>query len=253
MSRKGEAAQIKDSEAAQAPDSEAAQIQDRVSQTSPDSGRSAGRPLLPDGARRPAVVIVVVCVGVTAVLGMLLGHGAHSDWVDAAIDARVRAALIGDPTLLKVLDRLGTTAPVAVMTAILALACALRRRYRGAMLLVISVPAAAAITEWVLKPLVGRTLMGFLSFPSGHATGTFALATAVTVLLAGAQGARTLRLILSAAAFLLAAAVAVAMIAAGFHYFTDAIAGAAVGAGTVLLTALILDWLVVVWRRQRWA
>jgi len=158
--------------------------------------------------------------------------------------------------LLKVLGRLGNTAPVAVMTAILTLACALRRRYRGAVLLAISVPAAAAITEWALKPLVGRTLMGFLSFPSGHATGTFALATAVTVLLAGAPGTRTpraLRLILSAAAFLLAAAIAAVMIAAGFHYFTDAIAGAAVGAGTVLLTALILDWLVVVWRRQRWA
>jgi membrane-associated phospholipid phosphatase len=73
------------------------------------------------------------------------------------------------------------------------------------------------------------------------------------VLLAGAPGtraARALRLVLSAAAFLLAAAVAAAMIALGFHYFTDAIAGAAVGAGTVLLTALIVDWLVAVWRRS---
>jgi membrane-associated phospholipid phosphatase len=31
------------------------------------------------------------------------------------------------------------------------------------------------------------------------------------------------------------------MIGLGFHYFTDTIAGAAVGVGTVTLTALVLD------------
>ena len=41
------------------------------------------------------------------------------------------------------------------------------------------------------------------------------------------------------------------MIALGFHYFTDTIAGAAVGAGTVVAIALVLDlprprrWLAV--------
>ena len=40
---------------------------------------------------------------------------------------------------------------------------------------------------------------------------------------------------------MLATAVAVAMVAQGFHYFTDTIAGVGVGVGTVLLGALLID------------
>src|SRR5262249_50899030 len=105
--------------------------------------------------------------------------------------------------------------------------------------------------ERLLNPLAGRTLLGFLSFPSGHATGTFALATAITVLLAGAPGMRrAVRLAVVVTAFAVASAVAAAMIALGFHYFTDAVAGAAVGTGTVLATALVLDLLMLAWWRS---
>ena len=38
-----------------------------------------------------------------------------------------------------------------------------------------------------------------------------------------------------------AAVVAVAMVAQGFHYFTDTVAGVGVGVGTVLLGALLID------------
>src|SRR5262249_46450390 len=131
---------------------------------------------------------------------------------------------------------------MAGITAILVLACLLRRRYRGAALLALSVPAAAVITERLLKPLVGRTALGFLSFPSGHATGTFALATAIAVLLAGAPALPgAVRLAAVVIAFAVASVAAAAMIALGFHYFTDAVAGAAVGSGTVLAAALLLD------------
>ena len=60
-----------------------------------------------------------------------------------------------------------------------------------------------------------------------------------------------LRLIIPTAAVALACTVSTAMIGLGFHYFTDTIAGAAVGVGTVTLTALVLDlpgprrWLAV--------
>jgi undecaprenyl-diphosphatase len=151
--------------------------------------------------------------------------------------------------LLAVLDRLGETSTIVVITAILVLVCLLRRRSRGALLAALSVPAAAVITERLLKPLVGRTSLGFLSFPSGHATGTFALATVITVLLAGTPRIpRAVRLATAVIAFAVAAAVGAAMIALGFHYFTDAVAGAAVGIGTVLGTALVLDLLMQVWR-----
>ena len=172
--------------------------------------------------------------------------------MDTVIDARVKAILPGNLKLLAVLARLGDLPAIIGMTAVLVLVCLLRRRYRGAALVAISIPAAAVITERLLKPLVGRTALGFLSFPSGHATGTFALATAITVLLAGAPRVpRAVRLAAAVIAYAVASVVAAAMIALGFHYFTDAVAGAAVGTGTVLATALVIDLLMLAWWRSR--
>jgi undecaprenyl-diphosphatase len=214
--------------------------------------RPAARPLLSDAARLPAVAVVAACVLTTALLGACLGHGAHTDRVDAAVDAGVKASLAGQHRLLLILAWIGDLPAITVITAALMLACLLWRRYRGAVLLAISIPAAAVITERLIKPLVGRTALGFLSFPSGHATGTFALATAIAVLLVGAAAVpRAVRLAVVVTAFAVASAVAAAMIALGFHYFTDAVAGAAVGTGTVLATALVLDLLMLAWWRSR--
>ncbi len=223
----------------------------RIRPTPAERGKSAGAPLLSPAARPFALAIVAACAGTTALLGALLGHGAHTDLVDTAVDSRVRASLAGHLKLLELLARVGDLPAVAGITAILVAACLVRRCYRRAALVALSVPAAAVITERLLKPLVGRTALGFLSFPSGHATVTFALATAVTVLLSGTPGApRAVRPAAAAIAFAIASAVAVAMIALGFHYFTDAVAGAAVGIGTVLATALVIDLAVQAWRRS---
>jgi membrane-associated phospholipid phosphatase len=73
----------------------------------------------------------------------------------------------------------------------------------------------------------------------------FALAATCAVLLANPPRARlhrAVRLLLVAGAVLVAVVVAVAMVALRFHYFTDTVAGSAVGTGTVLLTALLIDW-----------
>jgi len=215
-------------------------------------GRPAAGPLLSDAARRPAAAIVAACVVTTALLGAWLGHGAHTDRVDTVIDARVKAILPGSAKLLERLAWPGGLHAIIGMTAVLVLVCLLRRRYRGAALAAISIPAAAVLTERLLKPLVGRTALGFLSFPSGHATGTFAVATAITVLLAGAPRVpRAVRLAAAVIAFAVASVAAAAMIALGFHYLTDAVAGAAVGTGTVLATALVIDLVMLAWRRSR--
>ena len=216
-----------------------------------EHGEPAGGPLLSPGARPLAAMVVAACAVTTALLGTWLGLGAHTDPVDTAVDSGVRASLAGHRKLLELLARPGDLPAIAGITAILVLACLLRRRYRGAALLALSVPAAAVITERLLKPLVGRTALGFLSFPSGHATGTFALATAITVLLAGTPAlSRPVRLAAVVIAFAIASVAAAAMIALGFHYFTDAIAGAAVGTGTVLATALVIDLAVQAWPRS---
>jgi membrane-associated phospholipid phosphatase len=203
--------------------------------------------LLPTTKRKVAVGLAGVCLSVTALLGVWVTRQTSLDWLDSAVDAKAGAALGGHPRLLDVLISPGGPVAVAAMTTALALACAARRRYREVALVAISVPAATMITELVLKPIVGRTMWGTPSFPSGHSTGVFALATVVTVLLIAQPGVgipRTLRLLLAVTAFLVAAVVAFALIARSMHDFTDTVAGAATGIGTVLLTALALDLLV---------
>jgi membrane-associated phospholipid phosphatase len=130
--------------------------------------------------------------------------------------------------------------------AVLIGACLITRRLRGAVLTAVSLPAAIVVTEFVLKPLVGRTLGGFLVYPSGHTSRAFAFATVIAVLLLGSQRPTwpsPVRAALALAALLAAAGVAVAVTAISYHYFSDTIGGAAVGVGTVLATALALDWI----------
>jgi membrane-associated phospholipid phosphatase len=171
----------------------------------------------------------------------------ETSWADAAISAKVVAALGGHPRLLAALVWPGEPVPFIAMAAALALACVLRRRYEGAALVAISVPFAAALTELALKPLIGGTPWGN-PFPSGHVTNVAAVATALTMLLARVSS--RLRLVLACTAFLLAGAVALGVIGAQMHHFSDTVGGAAVGVGMVLLTALILDLLFNTRRRQ---
>lgn len=208
--------------------------------------------MLPAAGRQVAVAIAGVCLAVTAFLGAWVTRQKSLDWVDAAIDAKVQAALGTQHRLLALMIWPGGPVPVAAMALALALACLAWRRFRQAALVIISVPAASVITELVLKPLIGRLMWSSLSFPSGHTTGVFTLAAVGTVLLIGRPGtskSRAVRAALALTAFLAAALVAFALIADGVHYFTDTVAGAAVGIGTVAVTALMLDLLWPVTRR----
>jgi membrane-associated phospholipid phosphatase len=139
------------------------------------------------------------------------------------------------------LPRFGELKPVTVMTLALLLACAVTRRWRGAVLTALAVPVAIGLTEYVLKPTVGQAIGA--AFPSGHATSSFALAASFAVLLANPprRVPGGVRLLLVLVAFLLAAAVAAAMVAIGAHTVSDAVGGAAVGVGVVLACALTLD------------
>jgi membrane-associated phospholipid phosphatase len=73
----------------------------------------------------------------------------------------------------------------------------------------------------------------------------FALAAVLVVLMLPSPRVRvlplTLRLIVSVAAIALACDISVLVIGVGVHYFTDTIAGAALGTGMVAATALVLD------------
>ena len=176
----------------------------------------AARPLLPSALRRPAAVLVTGCAAVTASLALAFAGQARPDGLDAAVDAHVRSGLGQYQEQLRVLAKLGGQVPFALLTAALILACLAVRRRRGAALACLAVPGAVALTEFVLKPLVGRTIHGaYLCFPSGHATASFALATTCAVLLARPARRRlpgAVRLLLVLSAAVVAAAVATAMV-----------------------------------------
>jgi undecaprenyl-diphosphatase len=204
------------------------------------------RLLLSAAERQLAALLSAACAAVAAFLGVRFAHHSRAGWLDTAVDDRIRASLGDHPALLNPLVDLGSAIPVTVLTTALVLLCLATRRWRGAVLAAVAVPAAAALTERVLKPLVDRTLQGGLSYPSGHSTGVFALAAVIAVLLAGPLQPRlpaAVRLLLGLTAYLAAAAVAVALVGMGLHYFTDTVGGAAVSTAVVLLTALVIDWL----------
>jgi membrane-associated phospholipid phosphatase len=206
----------------------------------PPPGRPRAARLLPAPLRLPAVALLAFCVTVTVLLGITFAGQHHAGWLDTAVDTPVKSALKRLPALLNVLADAGTLIPVTLMTLALVLACVVARRPSGAILAAVATPAASALTELVLKPLVGRTMGSALSLPSGHATTSFALAGTCAVLLLDPPGHRlpgAVRLVLASLALL----AATAMVARGAHYFTDVVAGAAVGTGMVLACALIHD------------
>ena len=209
--------------------------------------RMGPRPLVPAAMRPLAAVILVVCAAVTALLGDFVAGQARAGPADSWVDARIRSGLGGQWRGLEDLAGIGDVLPVAVMTSVLVLACLVTRRWRGAVLAAVAVPAAAGVAELVLKPLVGRTLVGALSFPSGTEARLFAVAAVFAVLMADPVRPRipaAVRLALAVTVLLAAVAVAIALVGLDQHYFTDTVGGAAVGTAVALATAFILDWAV---------
>jgi undecaprenyl-diphosphatase len=191
-----------------------------------------------------ATAILAGCAAVTAVLGALVAGQTRAGPLDRWVDARIQSALGAHWRGLEDLAGIGDVIPVVVMIAVLVLACLVTRRWRGAVLATVAVPAAAGVAELVLKPLVGRTLMGAQSFPSGTETRVFAVAAVFAVLMADPVRPRipaAVRLAATLAVLLAAVAVGVAIVALNQHYFTDTLGGAAVGTAAALATALILD------------
>jgi undecaprenyl-diphosphatase len=210
------------------------------------------RALIPARARWPLVAVVLFCVAVVTALGIrYAGHTAAGP-LDASVDGWIQGRLGVTSPVLTALTWLGDPVEVSLITVLAALGCLLARWWRGAVLAVLAAPVSSLLTEDVFKPVIGRTIGGavtapdghlvsvaVLSMPSGHTTAVFTLATLAAVLLIRPPG--PVRRLLVAAAYIVATAVAVAMIAQNFHYFTDVISGAAMGLGTVLILALGVD------------
>ncbi len=221
--------------------------------TQASQGTPGQLPLLPGRLRRLAVAIVIGCVALTTVIGVLVHGRTRAGLVDKAVDHFVKGQIGMHRGLLTQIARLGTPVPVIILAAALVVACLVTRRWYGAVMVAVGTAAASALSEYLLKPLVARHLGTGESFPSGHATGMFALETSLVVLLLTAPHLRVpprLRAVLAVAGLLVAIAVPVAMIGLHHHYFTDTVGGAAVGTGVTLLTALVLD-AIAGWRARK--
>ena len=211
----------------------------------------AGRPLLTDSARQWTGVLLACCIVLVIVLGVLFAHQAGADGFDRAIDAPIITWLGSYQGLAAWLAAPGSLIPTGALSAAIVVACLFAGRLNGAVLAAVAVPATAGLNDGLFKHLVHRTYLGVLSYPSGHTAAVSAMAATVAVLLlVPPQAARTgpLRVLLAAAACVLGGVVAIGVIGLRWHYFTDTLAGAAVGIGTVCGLALLLDLPAV--RRQ---
>lgn len=202
-----------------------------------------GRPLLAANIRRGAAALLGCCAILVVALGILFAHQSRADWFDRAIDAPVVTWFSRHPFLAFRLAFLGSLVPSAALSGAIAIACLLAGRLNGCVLALVAVPVAVGLDERLLKPLFHRTHAGNLVYPSGHTTAVFAIAATVTLLLLPPRPghAKAVQIAIPAAACVPGCIVAAALIGMQWHYFTDTVAGAAVGIGTVCGLALVLD------------
>jgi membrane-associated phospholipid phosphatase len=202
------------------------------------------RPLLGDAGRAWAGIALAACAIVVVVTGLLFKGETGPDGFDNAVDSPVITFSRGHAGFLPWSVLPGDLIPAIAVSAAIAAGCLIARRPNGAVLAVTAVPAAAGLDDGLLKHLFHRTYLGVLSFPSGHTTAVTAMtATLAVLLLVPPQQARTraVRVAVVAAACLITVVVVIGVIGLRFHYFTDTVAGAAAGVGTVLGLALLLD------------
>jgi len=188
----------------------------------------------------------IAAVAVLAALAWHFAHAPATNRPDTIVSAQVQARLAAHPHLLSLASRLGSPAAVIVGSVVLSLLCLVARRPRAALFALVAAPAAGAVTELVLKPAVHRQQhVNALLFPSGHTTGAFALALTVFVLLLPHEQTRLVpalgRLVVGIAALAVASVVAVAVVALGWHYVTDAVGGVVTALAVVVGIAALID------------
>src|SRR5690348_18317084 len=105
-------------------------------------GRPPSRPLLTPAQRRPAGALLAGCVAVTVLLALMYRHHERPGWLDTVVDPRLQASVGRHPALLNPLVRLGDPPAGIVLALVLVAGCLAARRWRGALLAGIAVPAA---------------------------------------------------------------------------------------------------------------
>jgi undecaprenyl-diphosphatase len=134
--------------------------------------------------------------------------------------------------------------PAVVVTVALSLAgLCLWLGHRRLALLAVAGPGLTGLITTLSKPLIGRTIDGDLAYPSGHAGGATAIGLVTALVLVAVLRPSPTRAgaILAAGALVAGGAVAVLLVAANWHYATDAVGGICTAITAVLGSALALD------------
>jgi undecaprenyl-diphosphatase len=195
------------------------------------------------------VILAAACAALMALIAAQVADQTEPGWLDKTVDDSIRLGRYPHDRMLSLVAGLGEPTSVTVIAVIMAAACLLTRRYRGAFLVGIAVPAIGLVDKG-LKPLIDRTIGGYLSYPSGHTMGAFCLATTTVVLLTGPLHpalTRRVRILLAIAAVLAACFVSYSLIVLRMHYFTDTVGGAALAIAMVLVIALLIDLIADRW------
>jgi membrane-associated phospholipid phosphatase len=137
------------------------------------------------------------------------------------------------PPLVAIAD-VGNPAVVAVVGVVAAL-LVVRRDRRRALACIAGPFLGGVLAEYVLKPLVDPRADG-LSFPSGHTVGVAAVVSVLLLVLP-----RRTRGAVTALGLILGMAACYAVVALGWHSPTDAVAGLAVGGGSVLVVDGVVE------------
>ena len=182
------------------------------------------------------VALAMTALGVLLVMVRRTWGLARSDTPFATWAAE--QATGGSTEVLKLVSTLGGTAAVLSVCTVVAVVEVVRtRRWTLVWLLATTVGGQFALVA-LIKWLVARArpdvlqLSGFAgeSFPSGHAAAA-AATYACAALLLGRRRSRATRTLLAASAAAIAGAVAATRVLLGVHWFTDTLAGAALGWG----------------------
>jgi undecaprenyl-diphosphatase len=192
----------------------------------------------------------LVLFAVAIVIGLLLDSINDHSWL-ANADKSVaewgsRNGRSETIDLLKWVTQLGSTWVVMIALALTAVVDYIRRRSAEVFAFMAAIGIGELVLNNVLKQIVSRDRPAVLhlvaahgySFPSGHTCAAAASWSAIALVL-GRDRSRPVHAALSAAASLIAVAVAASRALLGVHWLTDVIAGLAVGWGWFMIVAII--------------
>ena len=184
--------------------------------------------------------MVVLAVVAVAILGLRYRGAPTAGRFDTVVDEWTVATVGGSRPVASAASLLGTV-PVVGATA-LAAAVLLAWRYRaleaGALVLLAPMATTVAV-ELLLKPWVGRTMDGDLSFPSGHTSRVTAFVVALVLAVHSIGAGRRVVGIVGGVGLVAIATVSWSMVAAGYHYATDTVAAVLVGGVIALVVGAL--------------